>query len=173
MEEIEVKILNINRKEIEEKLGLMGAKKVFDGEVHASFFDFQDRSIRNNKKTMRLRKVGDKAFLTFKVPVHHKDVHIREEFETEVASFNETKKILEEIGLSKWLDMKKHRVSYVIDDVRFEFDKHLDQYDFVPEFLEIEAKNIETIYKYVELLGFKKEDCKPWTILDIVKNLYS
>ena len=83
-----------------------------------------------------------------------------------------TKLILESLGLKEWLTLNKHRTTYVLDNVRFEFDKYHGQYEFVPEFLEIEAKDVETIYKYVKILGFKKEDCKPWTILDIVKNLY-
>ncbi len=173
MDEIEVKILNIDRKKVEEKLISLGAKKIFDGKIQASFFDFPNKSIRNNKQTLRLRRVGDKTFLTFKNPIPHNDVKIREEFEVEVSDFNKTKNILESLGLSEWLTMKKHRTTYILDNVRFEFDKHIDQYSFVPEFLEIEAKDIKTLYKYVELLGFKKEDCKPWTILDIVKNIYS
>ena len=64
--------------------------------------------------------------------------------------------------------MKKHRTSYVLDGVRFDFDKYHDQYEFVPEFLEIEAYDIETIYRYVELLGFGKDECKAWTFKDVV-----
>lgn len=173
MKEIEVKILDIDRKKVEAKLISLGAKKTFDGEIYASFFDFLDKSIRNNKKTLRLRRVGDKIFLTFKTPIAHDSVKIRKEYEIEVSDFDKTKKILKSLGLSEWLTVKKHRISYTFDNIRFEFDKYYDQYEFVPEFLEIEAKDIKTIYKYVELLDFKKEDCKPWTLLDIVNNIYS
>lgn len=170
MKEIEVKILNVDKKAIEKKLISMGAKKVFEGDIHAIFFDFADQSIRKNKRTIRLRREGEKNVLTFKEPVPHNNLKIRQEYETEVEDFNMTKKILENIGLFEWLSLKKRRTSYKLTDARFEFDKHHDQYDFVPEFLEIESKDIRTVYKYVKLLGFKKEDCKPWTILDIVKN---
>jgi hypothetical protein len=46
MEEIEVKILEVNRKELEKKLIKLGAKKTFEGEISATFFDFKDRSIK-------------------------------------------------------------------------------------------------------------------------------
>ncbi len=69
--------------------------------------------------------------------------------------------------------MKKTRTSYELGDVHFEFDKHIDQYSHVPEFLEIEAKDEKTLYNHVEMLGFTKEDCKPWTILHIVENMES
>ncbi|MBN2458045.1 CYTH domain-containing protein [Candidatus Woesearchaeota archaeon] len=179
MKEIEVKILDINRKEVVEKLISLGAKKIFDGEIYALFFDFPDKTgkkntdnpERNSKKTIRLRKMGDKVFLTIKEPIEHDAVKIREEHEVEVSDFEKTRKILESLGLSEWLTMKKHRTSYLVEDVHFELDKHHDQYEYVPEFLEIEARDIDTLYRYVELLGFKREDCKPWTILDIADNL--
>ena len=61
-------------------------------------------------------------------------------------------------------------MSYKLDKVKIEFDKFYDKYNFVPEFLEIEAKNINEIYKYAKLLGFSKKDCKPWSRKDIIKH---
>jgi hypothetical protein len=45
----------------------------------------------------------------------------------------------------------------------------MEKYSFVPEFMEIEAENTDLIVKYAELLGFKPEDCLPWSTYDIVK----
>lgn len=174
MLEIEVKILNINRKEIEKKLASLGAKKVFDGEITASFFDFLDKSIRNNKQAVRLRKVGDQAFLTTKTPVSNKHgIKIQEELEIEVINFSRTKEILETLGLLEWMSIKKSRISYLLNNIHFEFDKYHEQYEFIPEFLEIETKDTKAIFQYVELLGFKRQDCKPWTLLDLVKHFSS
>ena len=50
MEEHEVKILEVNRKEVEKKLIKLGAKKIFDGNLQTIFFDFNDKSILKNKK---------------------------------------------------------------------------------------------------------------------------
>jgi len=169
MEEIEVKILDINRKELEKKLISLGAKKIFEGEIYASFFDYKDNSIRKKNNTMRLRKEGNKTVLTYKKPVKHESIKIRKEYETEVSDFKTAKKILESLGLKEWKILKKRRISYKLNNVRFEFDKHIDQYSYVPEFLEIEAKSIEDIYKYAKLLGYKEEDCKPWTIMNLEK----
>ena len=166
MKEIEVKILDINRQEIVEKLLSLGAKKVFDGEIHALFFDNQDGSIKKNNIVLRLRRMGDRFFLAFKRRMPHEAAQNYEEYEAEVSNFDDTKKILDSLGFSVWLTMKKHRTSYQLEDVHFELDKHHDQFAFVPEFLEIEAKEIETVHKYAEILGFKKEDCLPWTILE-------
>ena len=66
MNEVEVKILNINRKEIEKKLVALGAKKVFDDKVSALFFDSDEKEVRHNNKQLRLRTEGKKAVLTIK-----------------------------------------------------------------------------------------------------------
>lgn len=168
MKEIEVKILEVNRKEVEDKLISLGAKKVFDDEMHAIIFDFPDRPMKKNNELIRLRKEGKETTLTFKKPIPHEEIKVKEEFEVKVSDFEETKKILESLGLTTWFDVKKTRVSYVLDDSHFEFDKYLEDYNFIPEFLEIEVKNEEDLYKQVEMLGFNKEDCVPWVFPELI-----
>ena len=167
MDEIEIKILEIDRKAIEEKLFSLGAKKTFDGEIYGIFYDYEDNSIRKAKDTMRLRMVGDKAFITYKKFVENERAKIRREYETEVSDFESARLILESLGLKEWMSMKKRRTSYELPGVHFELDKHTDQYSYVPEFLEIESKDLDTLYRYVEVLGYKKADCRPWTIVEI------
>ena len=169
MKEIEIKILEINRKEIEKKLIALGAKKIFNGEIDALFFDFKDKSLRKIGNTLRLRKEGNKTILTFKKPIEKKRAKIKEELEIEVSGFDTMKIILESLGFCVWKRMKKHRTSYELKRVHFEFDTYKEKYKFIPEFLEIEAKDIETIYGFVRLLGFKNEDCKPWSSQDLIK----
>ena len=169
MDEIEIKILDIDRKKVEKKLLALGAKKTFDGEIYGLFYDYSDCSIRKAKGTMRLRKVGDKAFVTYKKFIENKRAKIRREYETEVSDFESMRMILESLGLKEWMRMEKHRTTYELIGVHFELDKHTDQYSYVPEFLEIEAKDLETLYEYVAALGYKKEDCRPWTIVEIAE----
>lgn len=169
MDEIEVKILAIDRKIVEKKLLSLGAKKTFDGEIYGLFYDYADGSIRKAKGTMRLRKVGDKAFLTYKKFLENKRAKIRREYETEVSDFESARLILESLGLAPWMEMRKHRATYELPGVHFELDKHTDQYSYVPEFLEIEAKDLDTLYRYAGALGYKKEDCRPWTIVEMAK----
>jgi adenylate cyclase class 2 len=167
MEEIEVKILGVDRKKVEEKLVSMGARKTFDGEICAVFYDYADNSIRDAKDTMRLRKVGDRAYVTYKKFVENERAKIRREYESEVVDYEAVRNILKSLGLVEWMDMRKRRTSYELPGVHFELDKHIDQYSYVPEFLEIEAKDLDTLYKYVEALGYMREECRPWTIVEI------
>jgi hypothetical protein len=64
--------------------------------------------------------------------------------------------------------MQKHRVSYTLEGARFDFDHYSGNYGFIPEFLEIEAENIDSIYKYAVLLGFKEKDCLPWSTTELI-----
>jgi adenylate cyclase class 2 len=167
MNEIEVKIIDIDRGEVEKRLLSLGARMIFDGEMHALYFDFQDRTLGKAQDVLRLRKEGRKSILAFKKFISDDQAKIRREFEVEVSDFETTKAIIESIGLSPWLDMRKHRTTYVLFDSHFELDKYFGSFDYIPWFLEIEAPDLETIYRYAELLGFRKEDCKPWTSLEL------
>jgi len=169
MQEIEVKILEINRKEVEKKLLSWGAVKKFEGIIQALYFDYPDGSINKVKNTLRLRKEGEKAVLTFKKHGKDKKVKVCEELEVSVSDFEVMKQILEAMGVKQWLSMKKQRTSYSLDGTHFEFDRYVDKYDYIPEFVEIEAKDVETLYKMVNKLGFTKEDCKPWGVMKLIK----
>jgi adenylate cyclase class 2 len=167
MKEIEIKILAIDRSAVEKRLLSLGAIKVFDDEIHALYFDFPDKSIKRNGCTLRLRREGKKSVFTVKKDFESTEAKIREEHEIEVADFNETKYLMETLGLNAWLEVKKHRTSYEFEGVHFEIDAYHDAYNYIPQFLEIEGHDIETIYAYAGLLGFTKKDCKPWDILQV------
>lgn len=169
MEEIEVKILDIDREGIERKLLSMGAKKTFEGEVCGIFYDYDDGSIRKAGDTMRLRKVGDRAYITYKRFLENARAKIRKEYETEVADFESARMILSSLGLVPWMEMLKRRTTYELPGVHFELDKHIDSYSYVPDFLEIEAGDVDTLYKYVAALGYERSDCRPWTIVEIAE----
>lgn len=167
IKEIEIKILGIDRKAVEERLLSLGAKKVFDDEIHALYYDFTNTALKNSGCSLRLRLEGAKSVLCLKKFVESKEAKIREEHEIEVSDFDTMKYLLEALGLNAWLEMKKHRTSYEFRGVHFEIDEYHDAYDFIPRFLEIEGHDIESIYACAELLGFTKNDCKPWDILQV------
>lgn len=176
MDEVEVKVLDVDRNALVNKLLSLGAKKHFEGGIHAVSFDFPDNSIKKAKKTLRLRTKGNKTYLTLKNPVDNSDIKIREELELEVSDFASMKKILESLNLKQWRDVKKTRVSYKLKDALFEFDKYHEEFEYIPEFMEIEVmatdgkEAIKKIYEYAAMLGIKKEQCLPWTLNELVKH---
>ena len=169
MREVEIKILEINREYIEKKLVSFGAKKIFEGQMHALYYDSGEGSIRKNMNTLRLRKEGSRSVLAFKKYVGNKEAKIREEHEVEISDFNTMKTMLGSMGFSVWLEMKKRRITYEYDGLHFEIDKYHGEYGYIPEFMEIEGRNIEDIYKYADLLGFGKRDCKPWDAMQLAE----
>ena len=49
MKEVEVKILDVNRKKVEDKLISLGAKKIFDDEMYAILFDNEKNKFGKGK----------------------------------------------------------------------------------------------------------------------------
>jgi predicted adenylyl cyclase CyaB len=167
--EIEIKILGIDREKVEKSLISLGAEKTFDDMIHAVYYDDRRRSIRAKRGTLRLRKEGGRAVFTFKTHVEDRKAKVREEKEVSVSDYAAMQSILESLGFMPWLEMIKQRTTYEIEGVHFEFDKYLGEYDYIPEFLEIEADDIDTVLKYAEVLGFTKQDCKPWDALEVAR----
>ena len=170
MKETEVKILEIDRKKIEETLIGKDAKKIFDGDIRTLFFDFKDGRIVKAKDVLRLRKEEDKIELTYKKVHFTQTTKTAEEYSIEVSNLEMMRKILENLGLSVTESMEKHRVSYTLDHARFDIDRYFGSYDFIPEFMEIEAENTSAIYKYAALLGFQKEECLPWSTAELIQH---
>ena len=170
MKEIETKILEIDRQSLEKTLTKLGAKKVFDGDIETFFFDFKDGAIIKAKNVLRLRNELNKTELTFKEVQVTQIAKVAEEYNVEVSNFDKMKKILENLGLFVIDDTKKHRISYVLDQVRFDIDRYYGEYDYIPEFLEIEAENTDLIHRHAALLGFKAKDCLPWSTSELVRH---
>ncbi len=170
MEEIEVKILEVNRTTLEKTLTSLGAQKVFDGDIETLFLDSKDGAIVKKKDVLRLRKEQDKTELTYKKVHVTQTAKTAEEYTVELSSLETMKTILENLDFKEIDSTQKHRVSYILDGARFDFDCYADDYGYIPEFLEIEAKSIDLIYKYAELLGFKAKDCLPWSTDQLISH---
>ncbi|HTY76138.1 MAG TPA: class IV adenylate cyclase [Candidatus Nanoarchaeia archaeon] len=169
MKEVEVKILEVNRTQIEKALTALGAQKIFDGLIHTLLFDFDDCSIIRAKDVLRLRKEENRTELTYKKVSFTETAKIAEEYTVEISSLETMKKVLENLGLSVIENLQKHRTSYTLNHARFDIDHYLEEFEYIPDFLEIEAENTDMIYKYAELLGFSPEKCLPWSTNDIIK----
>lgn len=173
MKETEIKIIEIDRKKVEDDLATLGASKTFDGDVETWFFDFQGETVARARNLLRLRRIGDKTVLTFKKFVESRSAKVRHEYEVSISDFETMCLILESIGLISTWRMKKHRTSYTLKSgVEVDIDKYAGEYSHIPELLEIEGEDAETINLHAKLLGFQSEECRPWTTFDLI-NHYS
>ena len=171
MQEVEVKIVAIDRTKVEAKLRAVGASKSFEGDLETVFFDLPDGSICKTDNLLRLRKKGDKSELAFKRFVSNKGAKVREEYEVVVSDFGTTRQILESIGLKPFGQIKKHRISFELkDSVTVDLDKYTGELAHIPDLMEIEARNVATLNSYIKLLGFSEKDARPWTTFDLINH---
>ena len=167
--EVEVKIIDIDRGRVEERLRSLGASKTFEGEEDTRFFDFPTNQISQAKNLLRLRKKADKTQLTFKKFVASESVKVRDEYEVMISEFEPMRLILEGIGLVQTSRMVKHRVTYSLGGgVRVDLDKYSGDFSYIPDFMEIEAKDVTTVQSNIKLLGFEPEEGKNWTTFDLI-----
>jgi adenylate cyclase class 2 len=165
MNEIEVKVIEINKEEVIKKLNSLNAKKIFEGEVITLFFDDEEKTFSKKKQSIRLRKKG-KSYLTVKKAEKLGFARSAEETEVEVSDFDATKKILESIGLISRDIPKKFRTSYKLNDCLIE----IDEYEEIPVFLEIEAENEEKIKEAISFLELDEEKVRTWNGFDLFKH---
>ncbi|NDK10280.1 CYTH domain-containing protein [Candidatus Gracilibacteria bacterium] len=159
MLEKEIKILEINKEEIVSKLEAMGAKKSFEGFIHDIYYDFPDDAPKNkmdaNGRMFRLRQKGEEHIYTIKnkrKEIKKKEgVVAKDEHETQISNIESFAKVLEKYGMEKTREKKKHRVSYTLENMEFDFD----MYEGIPELLEIEGPDGVTIQGWVEKLDLQ------------------
>ncbi len=147
MKEIETKIINIDFNLILKRLKQINARKVFDSIVESIYFKAQPY-------LLRIRKIGNVNTLTLKVKDKKTgSIKVMDEYEVEVSDFDTMRTILNLLGYKEYIQFKKRRIHFKLNNVSFELDKMLDEYNHIPWFLEIEAQNKEDIDKYISLLG--------------------
>jgi predicted adenylyl cyclase CyaB len=169
MKEVEIKIIEIDRRKVEGDLATLGAAKAFDGDVETWFFDFEDNTITLARNLLRLRRIGDRTDLTFKKFVESQSAKVRDEYEVSVSDFETMRLILESIGLVPTWRIEKHRTSYTLKSgVEVDIDRYAGEYSHIPELLEIEGEDVETVRLLAKLLGFRPEECRSWTTFDLI-----
>jgi len=167
MEEIEVKILEIDKDKVIRKLLEFGAEKVFDGPMNSVYLDSADK-LRNSDKMLRIRQKGDKCIVTLKVKKEDSEAKVNDEYETEVKDFEEARKIFHNLGFKEFATDFRKRISYKIKNSLVE----INIYEDIPPFLEVEAPNKDELKEIVKLMGFSLDQTKTWTgkeVLDFYK----
>lgn len=133
------------------------------------YFSSPIRDFKETDEALRVRYSGDKAILTYKGPKLDKISKSREEYEAYVSG--EIEQILQKLGYTKLLNVKKKRKVYLYKD----FTISIDAVEELGEFLEVELKSenlqdvkrIENLFddlfleserrSYLELLLLKKK----------------
>lgn len=168
IQEIEVKVLEIDRPSLEKKILELGGEKEFEAEFSAILYDDAAGSIRAAGNLLRLRKEQDGVKLTFKQSLSTGVAKIMEEHETAVEDFEVMRKILASLGYREMLALRKNRAQFSLNGQHLVFDNYFDELQHIPEFLEIEAQSEAALLELMDTLGIERQLALPWNTHDLM-----
>jgi len=151
MEEIEVKFLDIDVAEVQQKLKILGAMKKYDRVFRDRIFDFPGWPLDADSSWLRLRDKGDKITLSFKrrFGISEAGDAGMEETEIVVDDFERTSTLLLKLGMEIKFDEEKRRVHFELEEMEVD----IDTWPLIPSYLEIEAKNWKQVREMADKLG--------------------
>jgi adenylate cyclase class 2 len=165
MEEIELKVLEIEKEALEKKLIAIGAVKAGIFLIVEKAFDFPDQRIKAEHNLLRLRRIGNNTELVFKDNLRLGDgFKTQTETEITVSDFATTETLLAKLGLAVYRNREKIRTEYKRGATKFE----VDEYPNIPAYLEIEGSR-ESIIESLGMLGFSLADTTDMTATEVLK----
>ena len=163
--EYEVRVLEIDEKEIIDKLEKLGAEK--EGEYEQKRFVYDVKPVDENK-WIRLRTNGKKTTLAFKEIVSN-TIDGTKEVEFEVSDIDTAKEFMKSIGFDYRNYQENKRIRYILDGVEID----IDSWPMIPTFMEIEGESEEQVRKMLEKLDVDKSKITALNCNDIYKNIYN
>lgn len=163
MNEVEVKILEINPDSLRATLQKLGFAMAFKGNLFATYWDTSHKMLHRKRQSLRLRKQGDSQFLTFKKTTKG-ITKVANEIELKVSDYETCQLLLICLGFIEFARQEKHRESWTNGKVHVE----IDTLEGIPSFAEVEATSEEECLRTVSELGFSLSDAKPWTGKEVI-----
>lgn len=177
MKELEVKVLNVDLKEMEEKLIELGAKLISREVQINTLIDSKDNFIQDKldsylriRKTKSLLKEDIKLTLTMKKNVKREGIRENIEINTDISDKKAMLDILESLGYHVYQEGYKERTSYVLGKVRFDLDKW-DEKTYPHPYMEIEVESEDELEEVMDLLNISKENISTKSIVDLRNQL--
>lgn len=154
--EYEVRVLEINEKELIQKLEALGATKIGEYNQKRYVYDLKPAS---PQKWIRLRTNGEKITLTYK-NIETNKIDGTKELEIEVSDFESTNKILEILGYQNKGYQENKRVQYNLSGVEID----IDTWPLIPAYVEIEGEDEQSVLEMINRLALNEEKV---TTLDV------
>lgn len=162
--EHEARVLEIDKNELEKKLISLGAKKVADFNYKRRVYDFNPKT---DNKWIRLRTDGSITTLTIKEYIENA-IDGTKETEIKVSDFEETNKILNELGYIAHTYQENERTRYLLNGVEID----IDTWPYIPTYVEIEGKDANEVEKTIDLLGLDKSKVTTLDVQSVFKVFY-
>lgn len=177
VKEIEVKVLDVDLKDMEKKLIDFGAKLVSKEYQINTLFDSEDKYIENNLNSyLRIRETKDlrnkeiRTNLTLKKNIGKEDARENIEISSEIQNKESIIEILKQLGYKRIAEGYKNRISYIYDNMRFDLDIW-DKKTYPYPYMEIEVEKKEDLKKAIKLLNIHKNQVSLKSIVELKKEL--
>ena len=175
--EIEVKVLNIDLDEMEEKLIEVGAKLIAKEYQINTIFDSKDSYIEKNldsylriRETKNLLKDESYINLTLKKNISNDGVRKNIEITSGIDDKDSMIYILKDLRYEVVKEGYKKRTSYLYDGIRFDLDRW-DENTYPYPYMEIEVEREEDLEKAINLLKINKTNISTKSIVDLREEL--
>ncbi len=153
--EYEATFENVNREDMRARLGACGATLVRPMFLQKRTVFFLPKGNDIQGGWLRVRDEGDKITMSLKV-VDGTTISDQKETCLTVDSFTEACEMLTGIGCTQKAYQETRRELWVLDDVHIT----IDEWPFLPPFVEVEGKNESVVRKVSESIGFDYADAR-------------
>lgn len=154
--EYEIRVLEIDKNELESKLLDLGAVKENDYFQRRYVYDVKPKC---NGKWIRLRTNGNETTLTFKC-ITNASISGTKELEIEVGDFEKCNLLLNQLGYFSKSYQENKRCRYRLGDITFD----IDSWPFIPTYVEIEGNSEKAVFSALKKLGYTEDEV---TTLDV------
>ena len=135
--EQEIKVLDVDVKQLVERLEKIGAKKVYEDTRTIISLDTKDRSFLTQKD--KLIRVTEEGSTKVTMHINQSDPETKEEIKFKTSRLKETLDFFYQMGLDPISKVHAPRISFELGKVDFD----IDHFPAIPPFLEIDIKNLE------------------------------
>ena len=162
--EYEIRVLEINKEEIVNKLKKLGA--IMKGNFKQKRYVY-DLKPAENGKWIRLRTNGKVTTLTYKDIVSN-TLDGTKEVEFEVEDFDKANEFLEKIGFINRSYQENERIQFILNNVEID----IDSWPMIPTYMEIEGKSEEEVLNMKKVLNIDESNVTTLNCDDIYRQIY-
>lgn len=171
--ELEVKVLNIDINQIQNKLKDLNAVLIKKELQVNTLIDSYEKPIKTiTDGYLRIRESKDlvhntnKTTLTFKKNVENRDLRENIEYNVGIENRDDMVELLKALGYNNIKIGYKERTSYNLNDARIDIDIW-DKDTYPHPYIEIEVKTQEKLYEIIKMLGISRENISTKSILEL------
>lgn len=152
-QEIECRFLEIDKDELIKKLIELGAEDFGEKLLEETIIYDKELTWRDGGKHMRLRRIEDKTYLTYKEH-HGHTVDGAYEIEFEIGDYEKAEYLFEKVGLVPYRHQQKKRHTLELNGVTFD----IDTWPSIPSYVELEGESEEALKAAAKEAGLDWKD---------------